>query len=112
MELRNLLLEYKDTTKEFIEAMEKKEYELHGEELLNKRENLLNELKTMSFDKNKLKEISKEIDLIALEDQAFKLLSDEKNKIKEEIFNLKKNRNAIKTYGVNFKNINFINKEV
>lgn len=112
MELRKLLLEYRDITEDFIEAMEKKEYELHGEELLNKREELLNKLKIMSFDKTKLKEISKEIDLIVLEEKASKLLQYEKNKIKEEIFDLKNNRNAAKTYGVNFKNINFINKEV
>lgn len=112
MELRKLLLEYRDITKDFIETMEKKEYELRGEELLNKREDLLNQLKTIYFDKNKLKEISNEIDLIALEEKAFKLLNDEKSKIKEEIFNLKNNRNAIRTYGANFKNINFINKEV
>jgi len=112
MELRKLLLEYRDITEDFIEALEKKEYELRGEDILNKREALLNELKIMPFDKSELKEISKEIDLITLEEKASKLLQAEKSKIKEEIFNLKNNRNAIKTYGVNFKNINFINKEV
>jgi hypothetical protein len=112
MELRELLLEYKGITEEFIKVMEEGNYELHGEELLNKREELLNELKTMPFDKTKLKGISKEIDLIVLEERASKLLQYEKNKIKEEIFDLKNNRNAAKTYGVNFKNINFINKEV
>lgn len=112
MELRELLLEYKGITEEFIKVMEEGNYELQGEELLSKRENLLSELKTMNFDKKELVEISKNIDLMALEEKASNLLNAEKNKIKEEIFNLKNNHNAAKTYGVGFKNINFINKEV
>lgn len=112
MELRELLLEYKKITEEFIKVMADEEYEVEGQGLLNKREDLLSELKTMDFDKMKLREISEDIDLIALEEKASKVLNIEKNKIKEEIFNLKNNHNAAKTYGAGFKNINFINKEV
>lgn len=112
MELRRLLLEYKGITEEFIKIMEEENYELQGDDLLSKRETLLSELKTMDLDKEEFLKISKELALITLEEKASKLLNSEKNKIKEEIFNLKNNRNAAKTYGVNFKNINFINKEV
>lgn len=112
MELKELLLEYKNITEEFIKVMEEGNYVLHGEELLNKREVILNELKSMSLDKSEFKKISQEINLINIEEKASKLLNAEKSKIKEEIFNLKNNHNAAKTYGVNFKNINFINKEV
>ncbi|WP_346928218.1 hypothetical protein [Clostridium sp.] len=112
MELKELLLEYKSITEDFIKVMEDGEYEIQGQVLLNKREGLLSELKVMDFDKKKLVEIYKDIDLITLEERASKLLNAEKSKIKEEIFNLKNNHNAAKTYGVGFKNINFINKEV
>ncbi len=112
MELRELLLEYKEITEKFIKVIEEGNYEVYGEDLLNKREDLLSELKIMDFDKMKLREVSKDIDLIALEEKASKVLNAEKNKIKEEIFNLKNNHNAAKTYGAGFKNINFINKEV
>jgi len=112
MELRKLLLEYKGITEDFIRVMEEEKYELQGDELLSKREALLSELKSMHFDKKELAEISKNLELITLEEKASKLLNTEKNKIKEEIFNLKNNRNAAKIYGVGFKNINFINKEV
>lgn len=112
MELRELLVEYKSVTEDFIKVMEDGEYEVMGQVLLNKREELLNQLKAMDFDKKELVEISRDIDLITLEEKASKLLNTEKNKIKEEIFNLKNNHNAAKTYGVGFKNINFINKEV
>lgn len=112
MELRELLLKYKDITEDFIKALENQEYEFCGEELLNKREELLGELKSMSFDKDEFVKISKEIDLMNLEEKSFKLLNIEKSKIKEEIFNLKKNHNAVKSYGFNLKNFNFINEEV
>ncbi len=112
MELKELLLEYKGITEELIKVIGEGSYELLGEELLNKREVILNELKSMHFDKERLAEISKNLELITLEEKASKLLNTEKNKIKEEIFNLKNNRNAAKVYGVGFKNINFINKEV
>ncbi len=112
MELRKLMIEYKCITEDFIRVMEEGKYELQGDELLSKREALLSELKTMDFNKEELVDISKDISLLDLEEKASKLLNIEKNKIKEEIFNLKNNRNAAKTYGVNFKNINFINKEV
>ncbi|WP_346913599.1 hypothetical protein [Clostridium sp.] len=112
MELRKLLLEYKSITEDFIKVMEEGKYELQGEELLRQREETLNKLKIMSFNKEELMKISEEINLMTFEEKAAKLLNLERNKIKEEIFNLKNNRNAAKTYGVNFKNINFINKEV
>ncbi len=112
MEVRELLLEYKEITEGFIKVMEHGEYEVNGQVLLNKREALLEQLKVMDFDKKELVEIFNDVDLKALEEKASKLLNAEKNKVKEEIFNLKNNRNAAKTYGVNFKNINFINKEV
>ncbi len=112
MELKELLLEYKIITEEFIKVMGEGNYELHGDKLLNKREAILNELKNMHFDKSEFKKISQEINLIDIEEKTSKLLDSERYKIKEEIFNLKNNRNAAKTYGVNFKNINFINKEV
>jgi len=112
MELRELLLEYKNLTEKFIEVVENEKYELYGDELLNKREILLSELKTMSFDKKELMKISEEINLMTLEEHASKVLNAEKNKIKEEILTLKNNHNAVKNYGNAFKNINFINKEV
>lgn len=112
MELKELLLKYKGITEEFIKVMEEENYELQGNKLLSKRETLLSELKTKDFDKEEFAEISKDLELITLEERASKLLNAEKNKIKEEIFNLNNNRTAAKTYGVNFKNINFINKEV
>lgn len=112
MELRALLLEYKKLTEMFMRLMEKDEYELKGEEVLNKRQVLLDELKSMSFDKNELISISKELNLVALEEKASKVINTERDKIKEEILNLKNNHKAAKTYGVSFKNINFINKEV
>ncbi|WP_346867273.1 MULTISPECIES: hypothetical protein [unclassified Clostridium] len=105
-------MEYKEITEGFIKIMEDEEYEVKGQSLLNKREELLSKLKAMDFDKKEFTEIFKELNLVTLEEMASKLLNGEKNKIKEEIFNLKNNRNAAKTYGVNFKNINFINKEV
>lgn len=112
MELRELLLEYKEITEVFIKIMEDEEYEVKGQIFLNKREELLDKLKAMDFDKKKFAEIFKELNLVTLEEKASKLLNVEKNKIKEEIFNLKNNHNAAKTYGAGFKNINFINKEV
>ncbi len=112
MELRELLLEYKEITGKFIEVMEEGNYELQGENLLNKRESILSEIKIMDFNKKELVEIFKELKLATLEEKASKLLNSEKNKIKGEIFNLKNNHSAAKTYGVGFKNINFINKEV
>ncbi len=112
MELKELLLVYKEITEDFIKIMEDEEYEVKGKILLNKRDELLGQLKAMDFDKKELIEVSEDIDLMTLEEKVNKLLTAEKNKIKGEIFNLKNNRNAIMSYGVNFKNINFINKEV
>lgn len=112
MELKELLLEYKGITEEFIKVIEEENYEIQGKELLSKREELLSELKIMDFDKKELVEVWNNLDLMMLEEKASVLLNTEKNKTKEEIFNLKNNHNAVKTYGVGFKNINFINKEV
>ena len=109
MELRSLLVEYKEATERFIKSIDE---DGNGAEFLEKREVIINKLKEMSFNKEELKVISEEINLVEIEKKAFKVLNDEKIKIKEEIINLQKKKEAARSYGKAFGNINFLNKQV
>ena len=112
MNIGELLLEYKKVTEDLIRIIEVGEYEVCGEKLFEERESILNKLKLLKFDKEEFKRNFNEMDLANLDKKVHRLLNEERSKIKEELLNLKKQRTAVKTYGVSFKNINFINKEV
>ncbi|MFR1708035.1 MAG: hypothetical protein ACLSV2_03965 [Clostridium sp.] len=112
MNISELLLEYKKVTEDLIRIIEAEEYEVCGEKLLEEREVILSKLKLLNFDKEEFKRNFNEMDLANLDNKVYRLLNEERSKIKEELSNLKKQHTAVKTYGVSFKNINFINKDV
>lgn len=109
MELRSILVEYKQATEKFIQDIRNDDT---GEEFIEKRESLINILKEMDFDKQELKDISNEINLLEVEKQAFNIVNEEKVKVKEEIITLRRKKEAANGYGQGFGNTNFFNRKV
>ena len=109
MSLRVILEEYKNVTEMLIQAVKSGEI---GEVFIEDREKLLNELKACDFDKSELKKICEELDILYIEKEAYKALNDEKQKVKEEIITLKKQKQANKSYGNAVGKMNFFNTKV
>ncbi|MEG2412448.1 MAG: hypothetical protein RR891_08605 [Clostridium sp.] len=109
MELRDILLEYKEATLNFICEINN---DGDGASYLDKREKLIDRLKEMSFDKKELIAISDELNLMEIEKRAFAILKIEKDKVKEEIRSLKKKKIANNSYGNKFGNVSFFSKEI
>lgn len=109
MSLRIILEEYKNVTEMLIQAVKSGET---GEVFIGDRGKLLEEIKACDFDKSDLKKICQELDILNLEREAYKVLNDEKQKLKEEIITLKKQKQANKSYGSAIGKMNFFNTKV
>lgn len=109
MSLRIILEEYKKTTEMLVQAIKSGET---GEVFIEDRGKLLGEIKGCDFDKSDLKKICQELDILNLEKEAYKVLNDEKQKVKEEIITLKKQKQANKSYGNAIGKMNFFNTKV
>ena len=109
MSLRVILEDYKKVTEMLIEAIKSGET---GEVFIGDRGKLLDELKACDFDKSDLKKICEELGILNLEKEAYKVLNDEKQKVKEEIITLKKQKQANKSYGSAIGKMNFFNTKV
>lgn len=110
MELRSLLNQYKDISLKLIKSIENDNN--NGELLIKKREELLLYLKENNFSKEELKKIADELELVQIEEKVIITINKAREDMKMEIVELKKQRDANRTYGSNFKNISFINKKI
>ena len=109
MSLRVIIEEYKKVTEMFIQAVKSGDT---GEVFIEDREKLLNEIKACDFDKSDLKKICEELEILNLEKEAYKVLNNEKQKVKEEIITLKKQKQANKSYGSAIGKMNLFNTKV
>lgn len=109
MSLRIILEEYKKVTEMLVQAIKSGET---GEVFIEDRGKLLGEIKDCDFDKSDFKKICQELDILNLEKEAYKVLNDEKQKVKEEIITLKKQKQANKSYGNAIGKMNFFNTKV
>ena len=109
MSIRVILEEYKNVTEMLIQAVKIGDID---EEFIKDREKLLNEIKACDFDKSELKKICDELEILNLEKEAYKILNNEKQKVKEEIITLRKQKQANKSYGSAIVKMNFFNTKV
>lgn len=110
IELRGILEKYKEVSLNLIRSIE--DDDDSSEMLIIKREELLNLLKGGNFAKKDLIDIANELELVRIEQTVMESIIIAKENVKSEMIELKKQRDANKSYGTNFKNINFINRKI
>lgn len=110
MELRSLLEQYKDISLKLIDSLNS-DYDSCGL-LVEKREELLTYLKENNFLKDDLVSISNELELVEIDKKVISSIMIAREKVKTEIIELKKKRDANRTYGAGFKNISFLNEKI
>jgi hypothetical protein len=95
MNLRTLLVEYKNTTLILIEKA-KKDEELT--DLISKSNAILEEAKKIEYTENELEEILKELNIVELENELRLTIKKEMVKIKKKIENIRTTKMARQTY--------------
>lgn len=110
MELRSILKHYKEISLNLIKAIENDDD--NGELLIKKREELLMYLKKNNFSKEELKKIADELELVQIEKKLIDSITVAREEVKREMLELKRKREANRTYSAGFSNINFINKKI
>ncbi len=110
MELRELLLEYRTETINFINAV--KSQDNSAKLYIDKRTALLKEIEDYKNEKSELNKIFEELELRQLEEKASNCLKEEKARINSELIKVKNSKTASKVYGNNFNNIYFVNKKI
>lgn len=110
MELRGLLGQYRDISLELINSLNN-DNDISGL-LVEKREELLAQLKDGNFSKEELVKVANEFELIKIEERVMESIMTAREEVRSQIIELNKKKEANRTYGSNFKNINFINKKI
>lgn len=97
MELKEELMNYKNITAKAIEALNEEKYE-EIEPLLNKREEIMERLKSMNFNPEQFKDSCDEINLIQIENELNELLKNKRDEVKFKFESTSKNRQANDSY--------------
>lgn len=109
--IKDILLDYKNITEEAIEKAKK---DIDVNELIEKREEIIEKLK--DEDKEKLKEVltafNKEFNIEENEKLLFKELERRRKYIKEELDTIRKRKLMRNNYGNNIGRNNFFNKKI
>lgn len=112
MELKHKLEEYRNTTLELIEALEKEEFN-SLQQLLNKRQALIEEISTLNYSQEEFKEACDFFNILKLQYKLNSLMKEKQIEIKEKINNNMKEKNANKAYNSAFYTPNrFLNKKI
>lgn len=97
MQLKIELINFRDITAKAIENLKKEKYE-ELNPLLNKREEIIETLKSQSLDLEQFRTICDEINLIKLECELGELIKNKRNEVKVKLESLSKNIQASNSY--------------
>lgn len=112
MNLEKMLLQYRDITTCIILNLEKMDYN-SVEELVNRRQEVINELNLLNYSKDEFKKIAKDINLLELNEKVATLINEHKVNLKSKMNSISKGNLARKSYDSNFyKNVKIFSKKV
>lgn len=108
MKTLNLLIEeYKELTLKLISEVEEID---QLQKLLDERQKILDEIEILNVDKKVFTVIAKKLKLIELEEELNNKLETQKIKVKEELTNSRRQRQARRSYATKEGNSNFFDK--
>ncbi|MGY5239911.1 flagellar protein FliT [Clostridium tertium] len=107
--IEKILDDYKNITKKIIENIDKDEEVI---KLMENREEIIKKLCNYKNNKEQIKEIFLDQDLISLDLKLKSVIEKEKNQVKEEIRSLHKSKSASNAYEKNRKINNFFSVKI
>lgn len=96
-ELKNTLLSFRNYTTSLINCLESDNYDAL-EDLLNKRQALIDELEKSQYDKHLFKEICEEYEIVKLNSKMNSIFTEKMNSLKSEIKKISFQRNVNNNY--------------
>lgn len=107
--VEEFLKEYKEITEKAIKEIEN---EADIDIYMDKREEILNRIFSLDIDKEKIKKIYLDLSINILDNKLKNSIIEEQKKVKEEIRNLHKSKNANRAYGSNARTQSFFNTKI
>lgn len=109
--LKSYLEYFRKYTTEMIEHL--KNDNLDNFELaLKNRQQIIDKINDLNFNKSKFREICEQLDIVTLDNELNKITKDEKDKLKQKILELKKSQSANSAYHSNINQSNIFSKKV
>lgn len=106
------LKDFSNSSESIIDALKKEEY-ADMEDLLSKREDILNKIKKLPLRKGQFKEYFDKYNVYSSENKISNLIEERKSEVREKIRNLNKNKKANFSYNMaRINKINIFNKKV
>jgi|GEM_PF-988201 len=110
--LNYVLLEYKNKTMEILKCAEEEKFD-EIEKILRERQQIIENINTINYSKEEFILISKELDLLTIEEKVKNIMNKKKDKLKTEIENFLKGKNAKSSYTrSNYVDSIFFNKKI
>ncbi len=82
--LKEQLINYRELTLEIIQILEKEDYDA-PKELLNERQNIINNINKLSYTKEEFKNINYELDLMLVEKKLQTIMLKRKAELKQKL---------------------------
>lgn len=109
--LKSYLESFKKYTVEMILNLKNDDID-NFEVALEKRTQIVEEMSNFNFDKIEFKKICTELDIISVNDELSKMVSEQKDVLKDKILELKRSQNATNAYHTNLSMSNVFSKKV
>lgn len=110
-ELVKDLKEYREFTIELIKCLEREDYD-SLEYFLNKRQEILDTLSNMDYNREELSKISEELQLLVYHKKLSDLMLEKRDSIKQNINNLAQRKNANNMYNRRVYGANVFSKKI
>lgn len=111
-DLKEALVKFKLLTEKLIENLEEGKFD-DIENLFNERQEIINQLSKVNYSKKEFIELSKELNIMELDNTLGNLINEKQAQIKEELTKIKTQRNANRQYNKGFyNNSNVLSKKI
>ncbi|ACA56133.1 flagellar protein FliT [Clostridium botulinum] len=97
--LKEQLINYRELTLEMIQILEKEDYDA-PKELLNERQNIINNINRLSYTKEEFKNINDELDLMLVEKKLQVIMLKRRAELKQKLNNASDSKEAAKSYNM------------
>lgn len=109
--MRDIIIKYKEISDEIIKCLKNDSIEMLNE-LLMQRDTCIEEMKKSNESKEKIASLIKEYQILDNDNKIKSMIFEAQKKVRLEMDNLNKEKNANSIYGNKFRDIYFINKQI
>lgn len=106
--LKELIAEYRNLSLEIIKELDKDGF-LNLENLLDKKDKIQEDIKNIKFEKNELKSLLEEFEILNLDKKIVEKINNKKITTRKKIHDIQRKKMASNSYGNAVNNVQFLN---